>query len=62
MRSTIVAVDTPADVAQAYGVVPCAASEVPRAMAYEAWLAKQVAHEGAASLSPRTFLNCETDW
>ncbi len=48
----VVAVDTPPDVAEPYGIEPVPASRVPGAIDYLAWIAAQPLHQGEPTLSP----------
>jgi long-chain acyl-CoA synthetase len=51
----VVAVDTPQEVAAAYGLRPVGAGEVAGALAYEPWLAGQSAYAGNIQPSPLTM-------
>ena len=52
---TRVAVATPPEVAQAYGLAPASADAVPRAEDYEAWLGRQAPYAGEMLMPPLTM-------
>jgi long-chain acyl-CoA synthetase len=49
---TLIAVDTPPDVAEPYGLRPLQAQDVPGAIDYAAFVAGQVPHQGQPTLAP----------
>jgi long-chain acyl-CoA synthetase len=51
----LVVVPTPVEVASAYGLEPMPSQAVPRAVDYEAWIARQAPFGGPAQLSPLTM-------